>query len=138
MLYFSWTGILKTCVKIFNGGGLYQGMHSFSNAMLKAYREAVDSDRQGEALINAIQKVQNAGDYKIGGSHYKRVPRGYDSSHRRAELLKNKGLYVISPKIDVQTLQKPDLVDVCFNHCKKMAPIHYWLVNLDQKFVQNA
>ena len=33
---------------------------------------------------------------------------------------------------DFETLQKPELVDVCFEHIKNMAPIHYWLVNLDQ------
>jgi uncharacterized protein (TIGR02453 family) len=115
-----------------NGGGLYQGMHGFSKPILNAYREAVNSDEQGEELVNAIQIVRNSGDYRINGSQYKRVPRGFDPSHKRAELLKYKGLYSISPKIDVHTLQKPDLVDVCFEHCKKMAPIHYWLVNLDQ------
>jgi hypothetical protein len=80
-------------------------------------REAVHSDDRGKELVNALQIVRNSGKYKIGGSQYKRVPRGFDSSHKRAELLKYKGLYSISPKIDVHTLQNSDLVDVCFEHC---------------------
>jgi uncharacterized protein (TIGR02453 family) len=114
------------------GGGLYLGLHAFSKLHLEAFRESVDSDERGQQLVNSIDSVSQAGDYKIGGSHYKRVPRGFDPSHPRADLLKFKGLHVVSPKIDAATLKTADLVDRCFEHCQKMAPIHHWLVNLDK------
>ncbi|MFW9856558.1 MAG: DUF2461 domain-containing protein [Candidatus Thorarchaeota archaeon] len=114
------------------GAGLYLGMHAFSKQHLAAFREAVVSDDTGHELVEAIDSVHQAGDYKIGGSHYKRVPRGFDSSHPRADLLKYNGLYVISPQISVSTLKTVELVDQCFNHCQKMAPIHHWLVKLDE------
>lgn len=120
------------------GGGLYLGLHSFSKPLLTAYREAVVSDEMGQQLIDAIDSVRQAGDYKIGGSHYKRVPRGFDPSHPRADLLKYKGLHVISPPINVPTLKTAGLIDLCVDHCQKMVPIHHWLVKLDNTIPQST
>ena len=35
-------------------------------------------------LEQAINNVKSSGDYEIGGEHYKRVPKGYDHNHIRA------------------------------------------------------
>ncbi len=114
------------------GAGLYGGVWGFPKEMLEAYRQAVVDDKLGVELEQVIAQVQAAGDYVIGGEQYKRVPRGYDADHPRAELLKYKGLHASSPQFDVEIVTTPELVDVCYAHCKAMAPLQQWLVRLDR------
>ena len=114
------------------GAGLYGGVWDFPKEMLEAYRQAVVDDKLGVELEQIIAEVQAAGNYVIGGEQYKRVPRGYDADHPRAELLKYKGLHASSPQFDVEIVTTPELVDVCYAHCKAMAPLQQWLVRLDR------
>ncbi len=112
------------------GGGIHGGLWTFPKPLLEKYRESVLDDDSGTKLVKAIDEIKSIKGYKIGGEHYKRVPRGYDAEHPRAELLRFNGLYVSSPKIPVSVLKKPELVDVCFEHIQRMVPIHEWLVQL--------
>jgi uncharacterized protein (DUF2461 family) len=98
--------------------------------MLSAYREAVDDDALGAELAAALGAVQGAGAYEINGRHYKRVPRGYDPDHPRADLLRFNTLYASSPGIEPSLLSAPNLVDVVMDHCQNMAPIQRWLVRV--------
>lgn len=116
------------------GVGVFAGMHTFNKEFLSAYRDAVVDANLGSKLETAMATVKNSGDYEIGGEHYKRVPRGYDSEHPRADLLKFNGLYAMTTSIPVQDVYSADLVDICFAHCVKMRPIEEWLVDmLEQK-----
>ena len=115
-----------------SGAGLYGGAWGFPKDMLDAYRNAVADDVLGPQLEAAIASVQSAGGYEISGDKYKQMPRGFDPEQPRAELLKYKGLYAMSPQFDVQIVTTPELVDVCFEHCKNMAPLQQWLVRLDR------
>ena len=73
-----------------------------------------------------IAEIEAAGDDEISGDLYERVPRGGDADHPRAELLKCKGLHASSPRLDIQIVTTPDLVDVCYAHRKAMAPLQQW------------
>ena len=112
---------------------MYAGMHVFPKALLPAYRDAIVDDTLGAELSGAMDAVRCAGDYEVGGEHYKRVPRGYDPEHGRADLLRYDGLYAISPTIEPALLTKPELVDACFEHCRNMAPIQQWLAKVSQR-----
>ena len=112
-----------------DGAGLMVGMHGFPKPTLSAYREAVLDDQLGEELVAAVEKVKKAGDYTIGGEHYKRVPRDLPADHERADWLRYAGLYAYSPQITVDDLTSSRLVDKCFAQFEKMAPIQRWLVN---------
>lgn len=115
------------------GGGIYVGQHIFDKAKLDAFREAVHDDKMGLELEEIIAEVGSVGSYEVGGDHYKRVPRGYDSNHPRAVLLKYNGLWVVDPSAVTETdLYSPELVETCFEHCRRMDPIQRWLVKLDQ------
>jgi uncharacterized protein (TIGR02453 family) len=110
------------------GTGIYQ----FSEPLLRAYRKAVVDPRLGPALRRAIAAVPPETMGKTGCGmtphRYKKVPTGFDPSHRNAELLKNKGL---TAGIDVglpKQLHGPGIVDFCFERFQAMAPIHRWLV----------
>lgn len=98
--------------------------------LLRAFRDAVVDARLGPELVNAIATVKKAGEYEVGGEHYKRVPRGYDADHERSELLKYNGIYAMKIGIPVEEAYSPELVDLCFQHCVNMRPIQQWLVDM--------
>lgn len=112
------------------GGGVFAGMHMFDKGNLNTFRDAVIDPAHGPKLIEAVEAVGHAGDYLIGGDYFKRVPRGYDADHERADLLRYNGLYAMNMDITVQDLFSPDLVDICFQHCVNMRPIQQWLVDV--------
>ncbi len=114
-------------------GGLHVGMHGFDKAMLAAYREAVDDDALGSVLETAVDTIRAAGDYEIRGEHYKRVPRGFDADHPRADLLRFNTLYASSPGIEPAVLASASLVDVVMDECEKMAPVQQWLLKVKQR-----
>jgi uncharacterized protein (TIGR02453 family) len=116
-----------------DGVGVYAGIHVFQKTFLAAYRDAVVDDLLGADLEAAIETVRGAGDYTVGGEHYKRVPRGYDADHPRAGLLRYNGLWAhTTAPIDPAVIVTPELVEVCLEHCRNMAPLHRWLVVVEQ------
>lgn len=114
--------------------GVYAGLHVFQKPVLAAYRDAVVDDQLGPDLEAAIAEVKGAGAYTLGGEHYKRVPRGYDAEHPRADLLRYKGLWAhTADPVDAAVIVTPELVEVCLEHCRNMAPLHHWLVKVGQR-----
>lgn len=111
-------------------GAMFAGVYTFPKPLLDIYRSAVVDSHLGPELTTAIITVRNSGEYAIGGAHYKRVPRGYDPAHERADLLAYNGLYATSPHIAPDRLTQPDLVDLCFTHCHNMLALQQWLVKL--------
>jgi uncharacterized protein (TIGR02453 family) len=117
-----------------DGVSLYAGLHVFPKPFLKAYREAVDDETLGAELEAAMADVRGAGDYTLGGEHYKRVPRGYDAEHPRADLLRYNGLWAHTANAaDAALIATPRLLDVCLEHCRNMAPLHRWLVTVQKR-----
>jgi hypothetical protein len=109
---------------------LHVGQWQFSPPRLQAFRQAVASEPAGSQLEEAIRTVKSAGDYHVGGLHYKKVPSGYPPDHPRAELLKFNGLYASTQAIPASLLGTPGLVEACFEHCRNLSPLHRWLVEL--------
>ena len=108
------------------------GKHLFGKSDLQAYRRAVLDEELGSELVKTIDSIRNVEGYEVGGLHYKRVPHGYDNEHERSDLLRHNGLWVRAPRIKPAVLKGSELVDVCFEHCAHMIPIHGWLVKLSQ------
>ena len=113
--------------------GIFAGQHAFPKPILAAYRDAVVDETMGAELEAALSAVRASGAFQIGGEHYRRVPRGYDPEHERAHLLRYNGLYAFSPPISSEHFASAEMVDVCFEHCQKMAPLHYWLAKLARR-----
>lgn len=111
------------------GIGFYSGMYGFNKQMLNAYREAVIDDTLGVELVEMIDKMQSL-DYETGGEHYKRVPRGINPDHPRADLLKYNTLYASITDLNPELMTQPEFMDVAFGHWKNMAPLHRWLVQV--------
>lgn len=113
------------------GAGIHVGMHGFPKPMLVAYRQAVVDEKLGAELVEAVTAVTQAG-YTIGGEHYKRVPRGFDADHPRADWLRYATLFARSGGIPADVVTSDRFFDVCFDHFEKMAPIQRWLVKVAQ------
>ena len=108
--------------KLYLGAGMYE----FPKVQLAAYRDAVVNDAHGTALAKVVSKVEKAG-YPIGGKHYKRVPRGYDPDHPRADLLLHTGLFAIQElKLPPET-HTEKFVTYCTARLKKVLPLFDWL-----------
>ena len=113
--------------------GLMVGMFGFQKSMLAGYRQAVDDAELGEELVETIQALESDG-YEVLGKHYKTTPRGFDKDHPRAELLKYNALYAHATELSWDTILSDDFVDVCYKHFERLAPIHHWLVKMQDKF----
>ncbi len=118
------------------GLGIMAGMFGFNKDMLTAYREAVDDPELGAELVALRDTVLASGAYRLNETHYKRVPRGFDADHPRAELLRHNGLWIGMDEgtdIPPEIVTTPDVVDVAFGVCERIAPVQRWLVKVAQK-----
>jgi uncharacterized protein (TIGR02453 family) len=104
------------------------GIYVLPKPLIPRYRDAVTESERGQKLSKAIARVTSAGPYTIGGEHYRRVPRGYDASHPRADLLRHNGLYAAYRTAIPEELHTSAVVDYCFDRYADMSPLHYWLV----------
>ena len=130
---FFWEGVKK---KMFNPGFyfhleanklmLFAGMHDFPKDALKIYRDAVVSQKGLYELKTISSDILAGEGYKIGGKHYKRIPRGYEQ-YTDNEFLYFSGLYAHTESGIPEELYSDALVDYCFNHFKFMYPLHQWL-----------
>jgi uncharacterized protein (TIGR02453 family) len=109
---------------------VYAGLYQFPKEIMTPYRGAVAAEKSGARLQAAVDAVRRAGNYEIGDESLKRVPAPYPADHPRGSLLKYSSLNAGSPKIMHDVITSPAFVDGCFDHCRKMLPLHRWLVDL--------
>jgi len=108
--------------------GFYGGLYRFTDAQIDTYRAALVNDRLGAELDDVLNELRALGPYRVGGSHLKTVPRGFDPDHPRADLLKHNGLYAGLDLDDPGLVSRPEFMDVAFEHWRVLAPLHHWLV----------
>jgi uncharacterized protein (TIGR02453 family) len=110
------------------GLDLVAGQFGFDKAGIEKFRSAVLDDSLGLELVEILGALVKNGRYSINGDQYKRVPRGYDQEHPRAELLKYKGMYVHPVPFEVDVVCSADLVDETMKRFHEMAAFEQWLV----------
>jgi uncharacterized protein (TIGR02453 family) len=106
------------------------GLYMMDGPVLARYRAAIVDDARGKELIRILGKLEQAG-FGTGSMHHdvlKKVPKGFDPEHPRAELLKRKGLGVSFPAPPKALLTSPKLVGWLADHAKKAIPLVEWLV----------
>jgi uncharacterized protein (TIGR02453 family) len=108
------------------------GMYRFPDPLLKAFREDVAHPVHGAALTDTIRMLNRKG-LEVGGEHYKRVPRGFDPDHERADLLRYNGLFVGVRMGLPDEAYTPKLVDLCLRQYKKTLPLHQWLLAFSER-----
>lgn len=111
------------------------GIYMFEKPALEEYRRSVVHPVHGPKLVEAIDalegEVQGSGGCGLyQGEQYKRVPRGYDPDHERADLLLNKGLVAGDDGKIPPELYSSALLDYCMMRYEKMLPLHRWLVEM--------
>jgi uncharacterized protein (TIGR02453 family) len=104
----------------------YTSLHIFPKELLGPYRDAVVDKKHGLELQKAVNKVSKLG-YTIVGKHYKRIPSGYDDTHKNSQFLLYNGLAAMHQNEISEGLLSDRIVDYAFSHFKKMSPIHKWL-----------
>lgn len=116
------------------------GIYVFPKAHLAEYRRSVDDDSLGEELVKIIGElglsVKGTGQCSISigaGDRYKKVPRGYDPNHPRADLLLNKGLTAFWQGPLPQELYSPKIIDFVFEKFERMLPLHRWLYDMVER-----
>ena len=105
------------------------GMHHFEKPHLEAFRAAVVDPKKGKALDAAVASLSKAG-ITVGGQAYKKVPRGFDPDHPRAQFLLHDGLHGgWEGKLPKQA-RKPEFIDFCAEHFAACTPIVRWLASV--------
>lgn len=108
--------------------GLAVGMMGFSPEELSRYRRAVLDEKSGKELVKAIAAIIKDGITTLGEPHYKRVPRGFDADHPRADLLLHAGL-VAGGDCPIPDALFADAVGHVAGQFKKFRPLQAWLVD---------
>ena len=111
---------------IFLGGGMYM----FPESLIPRYRRAVIDAKLGPELRKIVSGLAARKGFELGGTHYKRVPAGYDPGHPNADLLKHNALYAGWEARIPEELYSARLVDYCFERYEPILPLHRWLVKL--------
>jgi uncharacterized protein (TIGR02453 family) len=109
------------------------GLYEFPKDMVESYRQSVVHPLHGPALTKVIAAIKRNKHYTIGGQHYKKIPQGYDPTHKNAEFLIYAGLYAGMDLPISEELFSEGLVDLCFEHYKRMLPLHLWLLGLTKR-----
>ena len=112
-----------------NKGSIYVagGLYIFPKDLLKPYRDAVVDPKKGKELRSIIKKITKNGRYKIGDTHYKKVPRGYDPDHPNAELLLYNGIHAFCELPLPKEIYSSDFLDYCYGIFKDYSPLHAWV-----------
>jgi uncharacterized protein (TIGR02453 family) len=108
------------------GGGMYM----IPDAILGRYRKAVVDPKRGAEIAKIVTALRAVPGCSVEGTHYKRVPAGYDPAHKNAELLKHKGLYASFETKVPEEFFAAAFVDYCFERFAPLAPLHCWLMKL--------
>jgi uncharacterized protein (TIGR02453 family) len=111
-------------------GFVAAGHYMMDGAQLSRFRAAVLDDAEGGRLAAILRSLGRAG-FTVGSHEMlRKVPRGFDPAHRRAELLRRKGLVVSFPELPRKLLVERRLVDWVVGHTKRVVPFVEWLARL--------
>jgi uncharacterized protein (TIGR02453 family) len=111
------------------GGGMYM----IPDALLGRYRKDIVDPRRGAEIAKIVAALRAIPGCTVEGTHYKRVPAGFDAGHRNAELLKNKGLYASFETKVPPEFYGPEFVEYCLERFAPVAPLHRWLMKLFER-----
>jgi uncharacterized protein (TIGR02453 family) len=103
------------------------GMHRFEPPALAAYRAAVADEATGRALEDALVRATSLRGATVGGLAYKRVPRGFDADHPRADLLRHGALYASGEWKLPRAASGPAFVGWAAQRLERLAPVERWL-----------
>lgn len=104
------------------------GLYIFPNDLLKPFRDSVVHPNRGAELKSIIKKITKNRSYKVGDTHYKRVPRGYDPEHPNADLLLYNGIHAYYEASLPEKIYSSDFIDYCFKIFRDFSPLNSWVM----------
>jgi len=104
------------------------GHYMMDTSALGKFRSAVADEKKGRELDKLLTALVKKGFSVDSHDTYKKVPKGFDPEHPRAEHLKRKGLTVGFPALPKGLLASPNLVPWLVDKTKTSAPLVEWLV----------
>jgi uncharacterized protein (TIGR02453 family) len=104
------------------GGGLYQA----STEQARHMRAAIAEDRTGRELHRILHKLQAQG-FELAGEQLKRVPKPWDDTHPRADLLRYKSLTAHVHHPADPWLHTPKAKDEVVTRWKALGPLNAWM-----------
>ncbi len=104
------------------------GYYMMEAPSLERFRAAVADDARGKELEKILAKLEKKGFTPDSHERLKRVPKGYEQDHPRAETLKRKGLTVGFPAVPRGLLADRRLTKWLADASKTCAPLVEWLV----------
>ncbi|MEI9935967.1 MAG: DUF2461 domain-containing protein [Pseudomonadota bacterium] len=103
------------------------GQYMMDPRSLERYRAAVADEQRGKELIKLLVALTKKGFLVRSHDSYKRMPKGYDADHPRAEHLLRKGLTVGFPELPKGILASPKFSPWLVGQAKLAAPLVEWL-----------
>ena len=109
--------------------GLYvgSGYYHLAPDQLERYRAAVADTKTGPKLAAAVDALRKQRYTVESRDALKRVPRGFDADHPRAELLKLKGMHVGREFGAPKWLHSAGALDRIVTTWRAAAPVNRWL-----------
>jgi uncharacterized protein (TIGR02453 family) len=102
------------------------GMYGMMPDVLARYREALLDEKRGPAIAAIVAKLEKKGFRVTAMETTKKVPRGVDPEHPRAELLKKKGL-IVTFEAPAASIPKRALLTWAVTQAKAAVPLVEWL-----------
>ncbi len=109
------------------------GIYSFPKYLLEEYRNSLVHAKYGAELAKALEELSQKGSYSVGGKHYKKIPKGFDSNHKNADYLLYNGFYAGLETHIPDELFSVDIIDYCYDKFKEMIPVHIWLLAMTKR-----
>lgn len=109
--------------------GLYvgSGYYHLQPDQLERYRAAVADNRSGPKLASAVAALRKKRYEVAARESLKRVPRGYDAEHPRADLLRHKGMHVGRTFAPARWLATAAALDRIVTTWRDAQPVNRWL-----------
>jgi uncharacterized protein (DUF2461 family) len=102
------------------------GIYGMMPDALARYRAALLDDKRGREVAGLVSKLEKKG-FRVGAMEtMKKVPRGVDPEHPRAELLKKKGL-IVSFEAPPAAIPKRALLDWAVERARAAVSLVEWL-----------
>jgi uncharacterized protein (TIGR02453 family) len=112
-----------------SSAGLYvgSGYYHLMPDQLERYRVAVADARKGPKFADAVEALRKKKYSVDARDSLKRVPRGFDADHPRAELLKHKGLHAGREFGAPKWLHTKGAFDRIVDTWRAAGPVNRWL-----------
>jgi uncharacterized protein (TIGR02453 family) len=101
-------------------------MHILPPALFR-FRDALDADRSGTALVETVARINALGRYQVGYPSRKSPPKGYAKDHPRAEYLLYESLWG-HLRLPSEAILRPDFADLTVAAWRDLAPLTAWLM----------